>query len=451
VISRLFPKDLAARHDEAGGGGAGLDPLTKLMTRAAFLQRLVQACRTADGSESDKALVVVDISEYHSINISYGEDIGNRVLQRVADHLNGVRRERDCLARIGDDQFTLLLNGILGIQHAMLAANKVKSVCGRPLVLDGDEIPIRLNMGVSLLSRAAGDPNQLFSHAMKALYRSKTTREQIVVYEELDRAPEKYYGDLLLDFSRALDGGRLELMYQAKQELTSDRICGAEALLRWNHPERGYIQPSTVVQLAEKAGRADSLTSWIINQAVRGCSSWLQKDMPIAVSINLEAHSFNNALLPAHIKDAMELWRVEPRFVILEITESTLMEQNSQVPVNIEEINRIGVRISIDDFGTGYSSLAYLNRLDVHELKIDKSFIDEMNSSARDEELVTAIINLGKSFGLKVTAEGVETAQQHRKLKEMGCDIAQGYYVSPPLAIDSFIEMASDNHEDGAG
>jgi diguanylate cyclase (GGDEF)-like protein len=401
-------------------------------------------CRTATKSKSDTALLILDISEYHNINLKYGEETGNRVLQLVAAHLNQVCRESDYLARIGDDQFSCLLTGILGREHALLAAHKLQNIGGRPLVVNGNEILLRLNLGISLLSQAAEDPNQLFTGALKALYRSKNGFDQVTMDDGNNEAFGKKDGDLLLDYSRAFSNGDLELKYQAKQELNNDMICGAEALLRWQHPERGNIQPKLIVELAQKVGRMDSLTSWILNQALRGCSRWLRLGIPMTVSVNLEAGTFNNALLPEQIEEALRLWQVEPRFLIVEITESALMEQNSQVSLNIEKINRIGARISIDDFGTGYSSLAYLNRLDVHELKIDKCFIDEMGSSAKDETLVRAVINLGQNIGLKVTAEGVENYQQYQKLRMMGCDIIQGYHVSKPITIDEFIDFVSE-------
>ena len=400
-------------------------------------------CRTANKNKSETALIVLDISEYHNINLQYGEETGNRVLQMVAEHLNGVCRESDFLARIGDDQFSCLLTGILGREHALLAARKLQSIGDQPLVVNGNELLLRLNLGISLLSQAAGDPRQLFVSALKGLYRSKNGWDQDILDDDRNDAFGKEGGDLLPEFGRAFRNGELELKYQAKLELVNDMICGAEALLRWKHPKRGYIRPGLIVELAERAGHADSLASWTINQALRGCSSWLQLGIPMTVSVNLEAGMFNRALLPMQIEEALRLWRVEPRFLIVEITESALMGKNSKVSENIEKINRTGARISIDDFGTGYSSLAYLNRLDVHELKIDKCFIDEMCTSEKDETLVRAVINLGQNIGLKVAAEGVENLEQFQKLSKMGCDIIQGYHISQPLTLDEFVDFVS--------
>jgi len=443
MIRRFLPESWSTQSALQRSTGDEFDPLTKLLSRAAFLDRLTNVVGSSDEDDAETALIVIDISEYHQINLAYGEEAGNRVLQQVADCIDSVRRDGDYLARIGDDQFSLLLTSVMGREHALLAANKLQKLSDNPFMLDGDEILLRLHMGVSLLENTADDPAQLFTRAVKAMYRSKNGGERIVVYDEVDQSPENHDGTLLLDFSKALQNNKLELKFQAKRELSNGKICGAEALLRWRHPTRGNIPPMRIIELAEKSGHGDSLSFWVLNQALRSCAGWLQMGMPMTVSVNLEARTFSNALLPAYIVEALELWRVAPRFLILEVTESTLMERNSRVPINIEELNRIGVRISIDDFGTGYSSLAYLNRLEVHELKIDKGFIDEMESSAKDKKLVTAIIELGRNFGLKVTAEGVETFRQLQKLRKLGCDTVQGYYVSPPLAIDEFIDFVS--------
>ncbi len=382
----------------------------------------------------------MDISGYHHINLAYGEETGDRILEQFAARLLKVCRHKDHLARIGSDQFAILLTGILGKEHVLLAADKIDRLMSEPFEVDGNEILLRLNMGISLLSQFEGDPGRLFSGALKAVHHAKDTNENLVIFGENVSIRDNHYGALLSEFNRALANGELELEYQAKQQFSPEHICGAEALLRWHHPTRGTIPPELAVELAEKSGCSDALSYWVIDQALRCCSRWLEKGAPIAVSVNLEAHNLNNPQLSAYISEALELWRVESRFLIIEVTEAALMKQIGQVPVTIDQVLDIGVRISIDDFGTGYSSLAYLNNVNVHELKIDKSFVDRIESTSRDVKLVETIINLGRSLDLKVTAEGVESSGQYQMLKEMGCDIAQGYHISRPLPPDQFID-----------
>lgn len=432
-------------------GGSAAEPrdtLTGLPVRPTFLKALNRIC-AIDGEDLEAALIIIDVVGCHQINLVHGDWVGDRVLTHVAERLLSVCREKDYAARIGDDQFALLLPGMLGEEHVLLATHKIASQFESAFVWGEVNILIRLRMGVCLRSEAGHGADRLFEGAMKALYRAKQGGESVAFYQEGDLLPEQCDSGLESDFNQAIANSELELVFQAKKDLQRSAICGAEALVRWRSRSRGHVEPRDIVAMASKTGNLDRLTFWVIDRALRACATWHERGLGMSVAVNLEASTFFNPLLPDQIADSLSLWRVSPARLVLEVTEATLMLRAVQVLENVKRLREVGVQVSIDDFGTGYSSLSYLNRLDVNELKIDKSFIDAMLNGERDLKLVESIILLGRGLGLTVTAEGVECADQYDTLKRLGCDVAQGFYVLKPMPLEQFAQRALE-FRDGA-
>ncbi len=423
------------------------DALTGLLSRSAFLSILDWVLSKHAYNPGRIAVVVADIQDFHRINRSCGLGGGDLVLCQCAQWVRSACRAKDYSGRVGDDQFALLLTDILGEEHAMLAAHKLLSLSRMPVDRLEGQVRVRLRIGLALSSESAGSADMLMQNAFTALYQAKKENENPVVFHET--ADERHELDSLLssDLQRAIDDKETRLLFQPKKHLRSNRICGAEALIRWKHPGRGLVMPSEIIRLAQTTGILDQLTFWIVDQSLRACAAWGEIGFDMPVSVNFESDTFADPDLPERLLDALALWRVPSCNLVIELTESTLMTTSGRVPANIERLNESGVKIAIDDFGAGYSSLAYLSQLNAQELKIDKRFIDTIENSTRDLKLVETIIKLGHNLGLSVTAEGVERRAQYERLRQIGCDVIQGYFISKPTTLTDLEAQLRDEAE----
>ncbi len=397
--------------------------------------------QSAQGSLS-LAVVCIDINDFREINLSAGFEVGDLVLREVAERLQGALRQGDQLFRVGDDEFLIVLPSILHEDHAILAAHKISACFDEIIVVPGNEpMDVRASIGIALFPDTAEGGDELVRQATVAMYRAKSSKSRFEVYKKVltpgDITPLQFSQEL----RQAVSNNELELVFQPKYHLSNRSILGVEALCRWSHPKYGLISPTEFIPVAEETGIITAITAYAINNALRRGASWRVDGRPLIVSVNISAYDLNEGDFPELIQRALRTWRVEPSQLMLEITETAMMQDQKRNIGVLRRLSDLGVGLSIDDFGSGYSSLNYLQQMPVNELKIEKEFVIKMEQSDSDIALVQTVIDLGHNYGLQVTAEGVETAKAESLLLDMGCDLAQGQYFSPPISADELEEL----------
>ena len=415
------------------------DPLTGLPNRLLFLDRLTLAISRCRRMHSEVAVLFLDLDRFKNVNDSAGHDAGDELLIAVARRLESVLRPGDTVARFGGDEFTVLCEDLpmtssrdrsIEIAHRLLAA------VTQPFIVRGTETFVSVSVGIAL---ATGEerPEELMRDADAAMYHAKESgRGRVEVFDDTMRARALARHATENALHRALERGELLVFFQPVISLSHARVIGAEALVRWQHPERGLIAPGEFVPLAEETGLVVELGTWVLEHAAREAARWqLESDHPFVVSVNLSARQLAQPDLAERIADIINRTGVQAQNLCLEITESVLMDDAEGVITVIERVRALGVRLAIDDFGTGYSSLGYLKRFPVDQVKIDRSFVDGLGSDPGDAAIVSAVIGLAHALDLQVVAEGVETEGQLAELLALGCDEAQGYFFAPPQPI----------------
>ncbi len=396
---------------------------------------------SAQGSLS-LALICIDINEFREINLSSGFDVGDAVLAEVVYRLRGALRQGDLLFRIGDDEFAILLPSILHEDHAILAAHKISSSFEELIIVrDSEPMDVRASIGIALYPDTADSEGELLRQATIARYRAKSSKSPFELYKKVLTPGNMSPVEFARELRRAVSNNDLELYFQPKYDLSTRAITGVEALCRWTHATHGVISPAEFIPLAEETGIITSITSWALNSALRQCSEWRVNGKPVVVSVNLSAYDLDEGDFPELIQRTLRTWRVNPSQLMLEITETTMMQDQQRTIGILRRLSEIGVGLSIDDFGSGYSSLNYLQQMPVDDLKIEKDFVFKMERSESDIALVRTVIDLGHSYNLTVTAEGVETDTAEKLLVDMGCDFAQGQYFSPPVPADDLEKL----------
>jgi diguanylate cyclase (GGDEF)-like protein len=406
------------------------DLLTGLPNRSSLISNLESAL--AGLNPQPFALLLLDLDRFKEVNDTFGHQSGDLLLREIGPRLRGVLRDSDVLARLGGDEFALLLpathaaGGVAVAEHLLHALEA-------PFGVDGHLLQIGGSIGIATYPRDGRSTSDLMRHADVAMYAAKRANLGVVVYAaELDvNSPEQVtlYGEL----RRAIDMNELRLHFQPKVDVSTGAVAGVEALVRWQHPERGLLHPDQFIPLAERTGLIRPLGQWVLEAALAQCRAWHDQGLEVQMAVNLGAYSLDDRALPRAISGLLERYRVPARLLRVEITETTLMRDPENARQVLEELRATGVRVSIDDFGTGYSSLAYLKRLPADELKIDRSFVQHMALDAGDTAIVRSVIALGHELGLLVTAEGVEDAASLEWLRTFGCDCAQGYFFARPL------------------
>jgi diguanylate cyclase (GGDEF)-like protein len=409
------------------------DPLTSLPNRALLRDRLEQALLAASRDGRPLALLLIDLDRFKEVNDTFGHPAGDRLLQDVAQRLREVVRESDSIARLGGDEFAIVLPGMASQGAERLAGLLIQAVT-RPFLVEGQTVEIGLSIGAALYPDHGTDAAALQRQADVAMYTAKRDHLGFALYApELDvHCPDRL--GLVADLRRAIDGHELVLHYQPLVDVDSGRSTCVEALVRWQHPQRGLVPPDEFISLAEDTGLIRPLSTWVLDHALRQCHKWRTMGLEVAVAVNLSMRNLQDEDLPATLESLLTKWQVPPALLRIEVTESSLMANPARVMGVLTQIHDMGVPIAIDDFGTGYSSLAYLKRLPVDELKIDKSFVQDMVLDAEDAAIVRSTIGLAHELGLKVVAEGVEDQATWDLLAGLKCDVIQGYYVSRPLA-----------------
>jgi diguanylate cyclase (GGDEF)-like protein/PAS domain S-box-containing protein len=409
------------------------DALTALPNRTLFSQRLEEALLTAERLHSHAAVLFVDLDRFKQINDTLGHAAGDTLLRTVAERLAGNLRSEDLIARIGGDEFTILLSRIREPQEAATLAGRLLDAIRQPIPLCGIDLCPNASIGISIFPIDGRDAQSLLKNADLAMYQIKqqgggyqlfTPRMNVLAFERLM---------LEASLRKAIEQNELVLHYQPRVEMATGRIVGAEALLRWQHPELGLVPPVRFIPLAEEIGLIHPIGEWVLRQACRQAARWQTSGRPLRVSVNVSACQFRRPELSETVRAVLSESGLTPHGLELEVTETTLMENAPGVRAMLQSLKQEGLFLSVDDFGTGYSSLAYLRRLPLDVLKVDGSFVHDLEADLGSREVVRALVQMAHALGLKVVAEGVETAAQWECLAALGCDGVQGYYVSPAV------------------
>ncbi len=419
------------------------DALTGLPNRLLLRDRLTQAIRHANRLNRLLAVMFVDVDHFKLINDTLGHAIGDRLLQGLAERFLTCVRDDDSVARMGGDEFTFVFGGITRVEDAARMAEKVLHAVTHPFCLDGHDLHVTASVGIAVYPGDGDDPESLLQSADAAMYRAKEqgrNNYQLCTPGMNDRALERMALEGRL--RRALDGDELVLHYQPLVDAATSKVVGTEALLRWQHPERGLLMPDQFIPVAEESRLILPIGDWVLRVACRQLRSWHEAGFPeLRMSVNLSARQFQQPGLVASVRDALEGAGLGPCFLELEITESIAMSNVGWTAEVLKALRAMGIRISIDDFGTGQSSLSYLKHFPLSTLKIDRSFVRDMASDPEDEAIASAVIALAHVLGLSVIAEGVETEAQLALLRRAGCEEYQGYLFSRPVSAGALLEL----------
>ncbi|MEY2632660.1 MAG: hypothetical protein RIR00_1314 [Pseudomonadota bacterium] len=417
------------------------DPLTSLPNRVLFYQRLAASIDQAARNHGELAVLFVDLDHFKVVNDSLGHEIGDNLLQQVAQALNLCLRGSDLIARHGGDEFIVLAEAPKVAAPAEEIANRLIEALSRPFLIEGNEFYVTCSIGIALYPQHGADGQALLRCADTAMYRAKgagRNRYEIYVESMNNEALERVR--LESQLRRAIEFGQLQLHYQPQVNLQTGELVGVEALCRWYHPELGQVPPTRFIPLAEETGFIVTLGAWVLHQACQQVAAWQNQGIELPrVSINVSVRQLERGNLVELISETLIRSGLEPQRLELEITESFFLP-NGQVYDLLYALRNLGIQLAVDDFGTGYSSLAYLKQLPIHRLKIDQSFVRDIGRDANDEGIVRAIVTLGRNLNLKPLAEGVETPEQAEFLRREGCQEAQGYLYARPMPAAEFIQ-----------
>ncbi len=408
------------------------DSLTGLPNRTLFHDRLRLALAEAAHTGGQLAVLMMDLDRFKEINDTLGHASGDCFLQEVGRRVLAVLRPGDSIARLGGDEFGLLVPGA-SVASAVALVGRIRDAVGRPCALDDLTVSVDASLGVAFFPDHGTDADQLLRRADVALYAAKEADSGSSIYRVDDDRHEPMRLSLVSELRRAIDEGELELHYQPKVELRNGQVVGVEALVRWRHPERGLVPPDDFIPLAQSTGLIKPLTLSVIDEALRQCQAWCAEGHALPIAVNVSPRSLIDLDFPDDVIGLLAKWDVAPFMLELELTESAMVADPIGAAAVLQRLSDIGMRLAVDDFGTGYSSLAYLTRLPIDEIKIDRSFVKSMSHSPNDAVIVRSTIDLGRNLGLEVVAEGVEDLETWMALAELGCDVAQGYYMSRPM------------------
>ena len=419
------------------------DALTGLPNRSLLLDRLESAILRAQRNKEMTALLMVDIDNLKLINETLGHHNGDKIIQSVASRLNTAIRDTDTLSRSGGDEFDMIVENIQRLEDVGVMAAKFSRAIEHSMMIQDQEIHIKASIGISVYPQDGTNIGSLLSHADAALYRAKDKGGNNYEFysPELGKKANRRLS-LENNLRKAIEDDHLVMYYQPKVNLSTGLANGMEALVRWNHPEQGIIPPDEFIPIAEETGLIIPLGKQVIEKSCAQYKKWLDAGLPISnISINVSARQFREQDLVNLLKNTLEKHQLDAKNIELELTESTLLKNEDNAETTLNRLHDMGITISIDDFGTGYASLAYLKRLPIDILKIDRTFTDGIIHDPDDIAIVNAIYGLAKGLGLKLVAEGIETSEQLAKLTEMGVDYGQGYFWSPPISSDQYIEL----------
>ncbi|HEU4376338.1 MAG TPA: EAL domain-containing protein [Telluria sp.] len=418
------------------------DPLTNLPNRAQFVLLLNESLAEAKKREQPVFVLMMDLDRFKHVNDVMGHNFGDALLRQVAERLRHQLAEAHAdahVARLGGDEFAVLLPGSEMASAQAIAANILHAL-EQPLSLDDQTVDIGAGLGIAGYPLHGGDAEALLSMAEVAMYSAKQRNDGAVVYDTMIDKSSETSLSLLTELRNAIERNEFRLHVQPKMKLDTGEVVGVESLVRWLHPVRGNVFPDEFIPFAEQTGFIRVLTRWVLEQSAALCHDMATKGIHLKVSVNLSTRDLLDQDLPAKFMDILQRHQVKPASFCLEITESAIMDDPIRAQQTLERLHAMGVDLSIDDFGTGYSSLAYLKKLPVDELKIDKSFVLNMENDIGDTKIVRSTIDLGHNMGLRVVAEGIESEAVWRLLAALGCDQGQGYFMSRPIPGDKLVE-----------
>ncbi|MFZ1994096.1 MAG: EAL domain-containing protein [Solirubrobacteraceae bacterium] len=424
------------------------DPLTGLPNRLLFLDRLGQATeRQRRRHDSLTAVLALDLDRFKLVNESLGHRTGDELLAAAAPRLRQAVRSSDTVARFGGDEFGILLDDITGEQDAIEMAERIAGVFARPFVLDGDEHFVTTSIGIAL-AEGGERAEDILRDADAAMHRAKERgRARYELFDEALRGRALSRLRVENDLRRALERDELTLHYQPLVSLRDRHMVSVEALVRWDHPERGRISPVDFIPVAEENGLIEPIGRWVLEHACRQAAEWYRERpdaAPLTMSVNLSAAQVANRALVQTVATTLRVSGLDPSCLALELTESMLVGDNDEVSETLKALKALGVRLVLDDFGTGYSSLSYLTRLPLDALKVDRSFVDGLGTEARDTAVTEAIVAMSRALSLRVVGEGAETAQQVAELARLGCDLVQGFHFSRPVPAEEITRMLTE-------
>ena len=423
------------QFEEALRAAALHDALTGLANRSLLADRATQALAAAERSGRPVAVLLLDLDRFKEVNDTFGHGYGDTLLIQVAIRLGSVLRGSDTAARLGGDEFAVLAVDLADPTDARRTAERIVAALQEPFSVHGVLLDVEASIGVAIGGAHGHDIDTLLRCADIAMYAAKRAGTTVEEYDAAldDHTPQRVA--LLGDLRRATEvDDQLHLHYQPKYAMDDGRLMGVEALLRWDHPTRGAVSPADFIPVAEGTSLIHTVTAWVLSHAVDQAAQWKAAGRPVQVAVNLSARCLLDQGLPADVAALLEQSGLEPHLLRLEITESAVIADPARATNVLAQLETLGVPLSLDDFGTGYSSMSYLQRLPVDELKIDRSFVTHLGSAGTDSALVRAVIELAHSIGLTVVAEGVETEAALTLLRDLGCDIAQGFYLAMPVA-----------------
>jgi diguanylate cyclase (GGDEF)-like protein len=421
------------------------DALTGLPNRVLLDDRLAQAIAHADRDLQPFAVLVLDLDRFKLINDSFGHRSGDMVLNEVARRLQGLVRSIDTVARVGGDEFVLVVSPLAARSDAEEIGKRANDILRAPFPVEGVDLRVSSSIGIAFYPTDGGSAESVLAHADAAMYCAKERgRNNYQCFGPGMKSVALERVSLESELHQALKLEQFELFYQPKVDTASGDIHSAEALIRWCHPQRGLIEPMQFIPLAEECGLIHEIGAWVLREACRQCAVWQRAGQPpLRVAVNVAASQFRRGDLLEVVRGALHTSHLDPRFLEIELTESAVMTHPEDSAAVLEQLSRMGVLVSVDDFGTGYSSMSYLRSFPIDKLKIDRSFIADLTTRADDASIVRAIVSLAHGLQIKVVAEGVETLEQLKFLQSVGCDQYQGYHFSRPLPANEFAELVT--------
>jgi diguanylate cyclase (GGDEF)-like protein/PAS domain S-box-containing protein len=412
------------------------DAVTGLANRLALMDRLSQALVSLDRTHGQVALFFIDLDNFKTINDSLGHEAGDRVLVEVGRRLGRICRRSDTVARFGGDEFVLLCS-LRADEDVRLIASRAVRAIGKRFSSEGDDLTVTASVGVIVTSDPSSDPGTLLQQADIAMYEAKSAgRDGFRLYDSKLRVRAMANHDFDATLRKAIDKKELFLLYQPLFSLDDQSLRGVEALVRWEHPERGVVLPGDFIPLAEERGLIGSIDTFVFDEACRQLAAWVRDEtLPedFTMAVNLSGRQLSDPQLVGRVASSIRSHGVAARQLCLEITETALIGELGEATTTLADLSKLGVRIALDDFGTGYSTLAHVQRLNVDILKIDRSFVEQIGGSDRDREIIAAITAMAHALGMSVVGEGIETTRQLGELTALGCDTGQGYLLARPL------------------
>lgn len=430
-------RNLTAELEHKAAHGATHDALTGLPNRTLLYDRLSHAIQMASRRKTELVMMILDLDEFKQINETLGHYSGDQLLCQVVSRLQIIIRKSDTLARVGGDEFAILLDMSTHSEMVFNIVKKLQKIFMEPFSIEGLDLEVMSSIGIASFPDHGREADTIMQRANLALVSAKQNTNKFAIYNtDMDKGSPRRI-TMMGELRHAIDTNELMVYYQPKIDLAQARVSSVEALVRWQHPEHGFLSPDEFIPMAERTGLIRPLTIWVLDTALKRGEHWHKKGLKIGVAVNLSPTSFLDTELPNVIVGMLSLYDIPARYITLEVTEGSMIKDPELALEILSRLAELGIKISIDDFGTGYSSLAYLKKLPAKELKIDKSFVLDMQENESDAVIVKSIIDLGHNLSMKVVAEGVENKETAMKLKSLGCDILQGFYFSKPL-----------NHED---